>query len=190
MNDRRQEVCARLFPEVQAGGFTRLDGTIEFYSRVNALALKDSVVLDYGAGRGRFFEDPVTYRRDLRLLKGNVARVIGVDVDPVVRLNPAVDDAYCIAQDGRIPVKDGTVDLIVSDFTFEHVERPRAVADELTRVLKPGGWIAVRTPNKYGYVALGARLVPVSRMRERSTYGLKGGWGTGPRSGTGAPDCQ
>ena len=35
-----------------------------------------------------------------------------------------------------------------------------------------------------------SRRPSVSRMRENRTYGLKGGWGNGPRSGTCAPDYQ
>ncbi|MGY3293953.1 hypothetical protein ACVWWP_007020 [Bradyrhizobium sp. LM3.6] len=30
----------------------------------------------------------------------------------------------------------------------------------MDRLLKPGGWICARTPNKYGYIALANRLVP------------------------------
>ena len=40
------------FPEVGAGGFTSLDGTIEFYTRINALLDPAMTVLDFGAGRG------------------------------------------------------------------------------------------------------------------------------------------
>jgi SAM-dependent methyltransferase len=82
-----------------------------------------------------------------------------VDVDPVVVDNPRVDEGRVIA-DGRIPVDDASVDLIVSDFTWEHIDDPAAVVRELDRILLPGGWICARTPNRWGYIALGARLVP------------------------------
>lgn len=56
----------RLFPEVSAGGFTRMDGTVEFYTRVNALLRPDMTVLDFGAGRGAGLVDaPETWASTL-----------------------------------------------------------------------------------------------------------------------------
>ena len=43
---------------------------------------------------------------------------------------------------------------------FEHLADPKFIAAELNRVLRPGGWICAATPNKWGYIGLGARLVP------------------------------
>jgi SAM-dependent methyltransferase len=157
---QKQEVAARFFPEITAGGFTRIDGTVAFYSRINALVSGSSVVVDFGAGRGQFVGDSVEYRRDLCRLKGRVHRVIGLDVDDVVLENPALDEGHLIIDGGRLPLTDGSVDLIVSDFTFEHVKDPHWLANELSRILKPGGWICARTPNKWGYIAVFARLVP------------------------------
>src|SRR5262249_1209732 len=65
-----------------------------------------------------------------------------------------------------IPLPDKSINLIISDFTFEHIEDPAHAANELNRVLVPGGWICVRTPNRYGYVALANLLAPeFLRMR-------------------------
>lgn len=52
----------QLYPESGAGGFSRVDGTVEFYTRVNALLSPDAVVVDLGAGRGKQSEDPVAFR--------------------------------------------------------------------------------------------------------------------------------
>jgi SAM-dependent methyltransferase len=151
---------ASLYPETAVGGFSRVDGTIEFYSRVNALLESDMTVLDFGAGRGLFLDEPPSYRRDLQNLRGKVKRVIGVDVDPAVGDNSSLDEAHVIGIRDRLPVADESVDLVVSDHVFEHVDDPDAVVAELDRVLKPGGWICARTPNRHGYIASGARLVP------------------------------
>jgi SAM-dependent methyltransferase len=160
-------VHERAYPEVGAGGFSHVDGTISFYGRIDALLRPDMVVLDYGAGRGEAaLDDPVPYRRRLRVLKGKVAKVIGVDVDPVVVTNPSVDEAIVVAPDAPLPLADGSVDLIVSDSTFEHVTDPAFVASELSRVLKRGGWLCARTPNRWGYASVGARLVP-NRLHAR-----------------------
>jgi hypothetical protein len=54
----------QFYPEIGAGGFTRIDGTVAFYQRVNALLKKEAVLLDYGAGRGAWhMEDACEYRR-------------------------------------------------------------------------------------------------------------------------------
>src|ERR1700753_1602694 len=71
-------ILGRLYPEARAGGYTHVDGTIEFYTRVNALLDPSAVVVDLGAGRGNFLEDQVAYRRELRRVRCNVARVIGL----------------------------------------------------------------------------------------------------------------
>ncbi|ABA57995.1 hypothetical protein Noc_1510 [Nitrosococcus oceani ATCC 19707] len=151
----------RFFPEVGAGGFSRVDGTIAFYTRINALLRPDMTVLDFGAGRGQGpVDDPVPYRRELRTLKGKCRKVIGADVDEAIKENPAIDEGHVIAMGAPLPFNDHSFDLIVSDHTFEHLSDPASVAAEFDRVLKPGGWICARTPNRWGYIGLGANLVP------------------------------
>jgi SAM-dependent methyltransferase len=154
---------ATLFPEIHAGGFSRVDGTIAFYARVNALLAERAsrpVVLDYGAGRGLFLDDPVLFRRDLRRLQGKAGKVIGLDIDDAVLRNPSLDEAHVIAAGDPFPISDESIDLIVSDFTFEHVSDPAWVTAELDRVLKAGGWLCARSPNRWGYIAMGARAIP------------------------------
>lgn len=150
----------RFYPEAQAGGFSRQDGTVEFYARINSLLHPAATVVDLGAGRGAFLDDTVEYRRQLRMLRGKVARVIGLDVDPVVLENPTVDEAHVLRPNDRFPLPDATVDLVVSDFTFEHVSSPEQTSRELERILRPGGWICARTPNKWGYIGTATRAVP------------------------------
>lgn len=155
------KVLQRFFPEVSAGGYSRRDGTVEFFARVNALLRPESVVLDLGAGRGRgAIDDAVDYRRQLRVLRGKCQRVIGIDIDPAVRDNPGLDEAHVIGPNGPLPLDAASVDLVVSDMTFEHIDQPEHTAAELTRVLRPGGWICARTPNRWGYIGIGANLIP------------------------------
>lgn len=125
-----------------------MDPRVLFPLTVHALLRPDSIVLDFGAGRGEC---------DLGL-RGNCAAVHGCDVDEAVLSNPFVDHPAVVS--GRLPYPDATFDLIVARYVFEHVREPEAVAAELLRVLKPGGHVVAVTPNRRGYVALAAMLVP------------------------------
>lgn len=52
------------------------------------------------------------------------------------------------------------MDACVSNYVLEHVEDPHSHLVEVTRVLKPGGLYLFRTPNKFHYVSLVARITP------------------------------
>jgi SAM-dependent methyltransferase len=145
------------------GGYTAIDGTIEFYGRVNALLDPRHTVLDLGAGRGAaYYEDKSSYRRQLRGLKGKVAEVVGADVDPVVLTNQTTDRNVLI-ENGRIAVDDNSVDLVISDYVIEHIVDVEAFRSEIERVLKPGGYFCARTPHRLNYVSFAARAVKNSR---------------------------
>jgi SAM-dependent methyltransferase len=153
----------RLYPERRAGGFTHVDGTVTFYFRLNCLLRSDMIVLDLGAGRGAQFENLSSpFRMDLIKIKGKVAELIGADVDEAVHLNKFVDRAVRINIGEPLPFPDGHFDLIYSDWVLEHVTHPKEFADEITRLLKPGGWFCARTPNRWGMIGLGGRLIPNS----------------------------
>lgn len=151
----------KFFPEVHFGGFSRFDGTVSFYSRVNALLKMDYTVLDVGCGRGAFQDNKVKFRKELRILRGKVKKVIGLDVDPKAKTNPFLDEFVLLPSPfDSWPIEDQSIDLIVSDWTLEHVANPIFFFDEVYRVLKPGGYFCARTTNKWGYVAVGARIIP------------------------------
>ncbi|MDB5440507.1 MAG: methylase involved in ubiquinone/menaquinone biosynthesis [Caulobacteraceae bacterium] len=145
------------------GGFSSLDGTMEFFTRVNVLLEPHFTVLDLGAGRGAWHtEDQIPWRRALRDIKGKVHRYIGCDVDPVVMTNPITDENLLI-EAGRVPMASASVDLIICDYVLEHVADPKAFRDEIDRLLKPGGYFCARTPHSLNYVSLAARVVANSR---------------------------
>ena len=119
----------RFYPEIGAGGFSRIDGTVAFYNRVNALLKKEAVVLDYGAGRGfGHVEDPCEYRRSLCNFRSRIASVIGVDVDEAVMQNPALDEAYVFNPKDPLPIGDASIDIIVSEFIAMGTSRSRTVS--------------------------------------------------------------
>lgn len=159
MNSRKAVCLSRSYPESRFGGFSDCDGTVKFYSRVNALLKPESVVLDAGCGRGKFASDPIVFRRELQVLKGKAKRVIGIDPDPAAEANPYIDEFHLL--DGQTwSVPDASVDLVVSDFVLEHVEDPDQYFSEIARVTKPGGHVCIRTPNSWGYVAICSKMIP------------------------------
>jgi len=147
------------YPEARFGGFTDIDGTVAFFNRVNALLHSSFVVLDVGCGRGAYSEDPVPYRKNLRILKGKVAKVIGIDVDQSAQDNPLLDE-FLLIQGASWPVESNSIDLIVCDNVLEHIEKPVQFFGEIHRVLRNGGFLCIRTPNRWSYIALAATLIP------------------------------
>jgi ubiquinone/menaquinone biosynthesis C-methylase UbiE len=149
----------QFYPESRFGGFTHVDGTINFFTRINALLEPGSVVLDVGCGRGEYVDDPVKARRDLRILRGKCAHVIGIDVDAGAGANRVVDEFRLI--EGPVwPVADSSVDLCVCDHVIEHVSDPQGFLAECRRVIRAHSFLCIRTPNVFGYVAMIARLTP------------------------------
>ena len=150
-------------PETAAGGFTRDDEAIEFYTRINALVDPDMVVVDLGAGRGsRFDQGSDPFRKRFCNFHGRTKRLVGIDVDPAVMSHPHLDEALVIEPGGALPLEDGSVDVIICEWVIEHIENPKKFAQEIHRVLKPGGWLCALTPNRFGYVGIGNTIVPAS----------------------------
>ena len=150
----------RLFREMGAGGYSRHDHRMEYIVRVNALLRPDMRVMEFGAGRGKWSDDPVPLRRHLGDFRGRCAHVVACDVDEAVLGNKSADAVELIGHDGVLPFPDGSFDLISAFSVLEHIEHPEVTATELGRVLAPGGWLCAWTPNRWGYVGVGARLVP------------------------------
>jgi SAM-dependent methyltransferase len=147
------------YPESKYGGFSDVDGTVRFYFRINALLASSSVLVDYGCGRGAYMEDKVSARRELRIFKGRVERVIGLDIDPAGESNPYLDEFHQLEGD-QWPLPDSNADICICDHVLEHLENPDIFFAEARRVLKSRGYLCIRTPNLWNYIALASRLVP------------------------------
>lgn len=51
-----------------------------------------------------------------------------------------------------LPFKDGEFDLVFAHAVFEHLKEPVAALREIRRVLKPGGLVALRSPDWGGFI--------------------------------------
>jgi 2-polyprenyl-3-methyl-5-hydroxy-6-metoxy-1,4-benzoquinol methylase len=102
------------------------------------------VLADIGCGTGDLW----------RALRGRFCSCIGVDA---VRYDGLPDDVDFRAADldvARLPLPDASVDAAAAVEVIEHLENPRALVRELTRIVRPGGWVVVTTPNQLSALSL------------------------------------
>ena len=126
----------------------------------NSLINSSSVVLDVGCGRGAYAEDPISVRRELRILKGKCKKIIGIDVDKIARENLFLDEFRIIEGTYHFPLEDDSVNVCICDSVLEHVEDAELFFSECVRVIKTGGYLCIRTPNVLSYVGLFSMLIP------------------------------
>ncbi len=74
---------------------------------------------------------------------------------------------------GRLPLRDGFLDLVTANMVVEHLDDPVVQFREVSRVLKPGGRFIMHTPNAQGYFVILARLVP-EKVRKYLAHLLEG----------------
>ena len=101
-------------------------------------------VVDVGCGTARL----------RAFLDGVCTAYVGVDAMRHEGLPDALD---FVAADLNVPpvaLPGSAADIVVSVETIEHLENPRAFCRELVRLLKPGGWMVVTTPNQRSVVSL------------------------------------
>jgi 2-polyprenyl-3-methyl-5-hydroxy-6-metoxy-1,4-benzoquinol methylase len=97
-------------------------------------------VLEFGAGTGTFAR---------RLADGGFAKKIScADILPRPDDLPVGVEWIAADLNNPLPVADATFDGIISTEVIEHLENPRAVFREFRRVLRPGGWLVLTTPNQ------------------------------------------
>jgi 2-polyprenyl-3-methyl-5-hydroxy-6-metoxy-1,4-benzoquinol methylase len=95
-------------------------------------------VIDVGCGNGDLYP----------FLQGSFDRYVGVDVVRYDALPSEIEFHRVDLETDRVPMPDDGADVVLAVETIEHVENPRALTRELVRLARPGGWIAISTPNQ------------------------------------------
>lgn len=105
---------------------------------LDEVARPADVLVDVGCGTGAF----------RAALGARCRRYIGADA---VRHPGLASDVEVVRVDldlGRVDLPDASADIVTCLETIEHVENPRALARELFRLARPGGWLLLTTPNQ------------------------------------------
>jgi len=126
---------------------------VVFFDWIRSVLKPTDVVLDAGAGPAP--GDPV------RRLRGEAAKVCGIDVDKAVLANEALDEAR-VVHGYPWPYPDAAFDLALSDYVLEHIEHPASYLGEVRRVLRPGGALFFRTVNTLHPAAAAGRWLPLA----------------------------
>jgi len=96
------------------------------------------MLLDVGCGTGKLW----------RFVNDDFDAYVGADL---LRYRDFPPDGHFIPVDldhQHIALADGAADVVTAVETIEHVENPRAFFRELARLLRPGGWLVITTPNQ------------------------------------------
>ncbi|MEQ6901451.1 class I SAM-dependent methyltransferase [Nocardioides sp. YIM 152588] len=117
--------------------------------------------LDIGCGSGG----------NARVLAGLGWRVTGVEHSPEACRIAASRGLAVVRGDGtRLPLRDASMDLVLSTDVWEHIDDDAAVAAETARVLRPGGRALIAVPA--GTALWGGHDVALGHFRRYEREGL------------------
>lgn len=126
-----------------------VDGTSEFHRLCETYVPRRQRILEIGPG-----PDNCTSR-----FLSSLGPVVGADITDELLANRWLSEAH--VYDGAVlPFQDCSFAVCVSDYVLEHIEQPAQHFREVARVLAPGGAYCLRTPNRWHYVTLAARMLP------------------------------
>jgi SAM-dependent methyltransferase len=102
------------------------------------------VLVDVGCGTGFLWS----------YLRERFGRYVGIDAVLYEGFPAGAEFHQADLDEGRAFLPDACADVVASVETIEHLENPRAFMRELVRLVKPGGWVIVTTPNQLSLLSL------------------------------------
>jgi SAM-dependent methyltransferase len=141
------------------------------------MARRPLTVLDLGSGNG-----------GMLFPFSGVGKLIAVDVyvDPDVRAfarSLGVPLLHLLGKAQGLPLRSGSIDLVLLAEVIEHLENPRAAGLEVARLLRPGGICLVSTPPRLKFLlrpdphyAISGLLLlpdPLQRKVARDVFGRR-----------------
>jgi SAM-dependent methyltransferase len=99
-------------------------------------------ILEIGSGRGTLLHELRARQLDVVGLETSAERV----AEALAR-HPGLPIRHSTGV--ALPYPDATFDVVLSFDVFEHIADSDAHLTEVRRVLKPGGWYLLQTPNKW-----------------------------------------
>lgn len=145
MIDMIQDTGERLIPEGNTKSLTYGEHLSRYMSVLDAV--KGKVVLDVASGAGY----------GTNLIASKAKFVTGVDyskdaIEYSQNLYKSKNLEFICGDAQNLPIKDKSVDVVISLETIEHLKEPEQFVKEVKRVLKPGGKFIVSTPNDDEYI--------------------------------------
>ncbi len=111
--------------------------------------------LDLGAGRNWL----------LRVFEERHPQDIALGADPEVAPDLQYRHRFVAASAYALPFANETFDLVTAYWVVEHLDRPGAFWREVSRVLRPGGALLLRTTNPLSPITRLARWLPEGARR-------------------------
>lgn len=122
--------------------------------RIEALASSAGALLDVGCGDGTF----------LRLARSRGWEVAGTEFSAYAARAAAGEGLRVAAGEvWEAGFPAGAFDVATCWHVLEHTSRPRRVVEEMHRVLRPGGWLVLATPNLDDHLFRAAYLLARGR---------------------------
>jgi SAM-dependent methyltransferase len=139
------------------------DSTSIYRELVKRHVRPESKVLDVGCGHADFLASALSPS----------PHIYGLDPDAqALARNPVIRQPV-VGTVEHIPLPDQFFDLVCMAWVAEHLEHPYQAAQEIRRVLRPGGRLLFLTPNAWNYNTWLVRAVP-NRYHEFFTRRLYG----------------
>lgn len=134
------ELGERMVPSYHKGAMVYGEHIVRYESVLPLLKGKTVLDIASGSGYGSY------------IMAGEAKEVIGVDVDEesvkyASRNYKRKNITFKVGDAEKIPIDDASVDVVVTFETVEHIKNYKNFMAEIKRVLKPGGFAIISTPN-------------------------------------------